>query len=118
MFDQTIKLNKANATKDKDGNVTDWLPALRAAATEIKGINAYVGKMGINPETGEDFFPRPIPCNPDCDKAEGMLGDNTPPDMYGRLVVRLPFTYIDFSMMPITTFTVVGGKPEMTAVIA
>lgn len=117
MFDQTIKLKAELATKDANGNVTDWLPAVRAVALELEALNQYVGQMGINPETGEDYFPRPIPANSACTKIEGMLGDNSIPDAYGRMIIRVPFEYLDYSMLPITTFSFVGGKPAATPVI-
>ena len=91
---------------------------LKQVATEIKALNNYVGQMGINPATGEDWFPRPIQCNPDSTQPEGFLGSvNTPPDEQGYVNVRLAdYTYINWGKLPAapTTFDVVSGKPEST----
>ncbi len=102
-MDITIKL-KAGAT-------------IKDAALEVQALNQYVGKMGINPETGEDYFPRAIPCNPDSETPEGFLGMvNTPVDEFGRLNIRLDFEYLDLSALPAqpTTFSFVLGKPAKT----
>ena len=91
---------------------------LKDVATEIKALNAYVGQMGINPATNEDWFPRPIMCNPDSTIPEGFLGAlNSPPDTQGYVNVRLTdYAYINWGKLPAqpTTFDVVSGKPEST----
>lgn len=103
MIDVTIKLKPGKTLKD--------------VALEIQQLNQYVGQMGINPETGEDYFPRAIPCNPDSEKQEGFVGVvNTPPDEYGRVNVRLPFEYLDLSALPAqpSTFSFIVGVPIQT----
>lgn len=95
---------------------------LKDVATEIKTLNAYVGQLGINPATGEDWFPRPFKCNPDATNAEGFVGDvNTPADEQGYFNVRIAnYDYINWGKLPATpqTFSVVSGKPPSTGVIA
>jgi hypothetical protein len=95
---------------------------LRDCALEVQALNAYVGMMGINPATGEDWFPRPIACNPDSESQEGFLGSvNTPPDEQNYVQVRIDnYLYINWGKLPAapTTFVVVSGKPESTAVFA
>ena len=88
----------------------------------VQAINAYVGQVGTNPETGEDYFPRLIKVNPDAVKIEDMIGDvTTPPDVYGRFMVRLTdYEYLDWSILPMDTapFTIVSGKPAVTGSFA
>ena len=78
--------------------------------------------MGINPATGEDWFPRPIKCNPDATNQEGFLGDaNSPPDEQGYVNVRIMnYQYINWGKLPAspTTFVVVSGRPDATGVFA
>lgn len=95
---------------------------LADVATEIKALNSFVGKMGINPATGEDWFPRPIQCNPEATQPEGFLGSvNSPPDEQGYVNVRLDnYQYINWGKLPAqpTTFDVVSGKPDSTGAFA
>lgn len=95
---------------------------LKAVATEVKALNAYVGHLGLNPATGEDWFPRPFKCNPDSTSVEGFVGDvNTPPDVQGYFNVRInDYTYINWGMLPQQpqTFNIVTGKPETTGIFA
>jgi hypothetical protein len=95
---------------------------LKDVATEIAALNTYVGKLGINPATGQDWFPRPFTCNPESTNPEGFLGEgNTPPDDQGYFTVRIAnYLYIDWGKLPAmpTTFYVISGKPETTGVIA
>ena len=95
---------------------------LKDCANEVQALNNYVGQMGINPATGEDWFPRPIQCNPDSTTPEGFLGSvNTPPDEQGYCNVRIDnYLYINWGKLPASpsTFDVVSGKPESTGVFA
>ena len=106
MTEIIIKLNKANATQDAEGNVTDWLPALRAAAAEVQAINdAY---------SGTDTFPDPIPCNPDAEQVESILGENTPPSEAGHVRAHvLNYNSLEYDLFPVqpTTFTYTWGNP-------
>jgi len=108
MLDITIQIKTGKTLKD--------------VATEVQALNAYVGQMGINPATGEDWFPRPIACNPLSETQEGFIGAvNTPPDAQGYVQVRIDnYLYLNTSKLPAipTTFAFVYGKPETTAVFA
>ena len=83
--------------------------------SEIITLNTLVGKLGINPETGEDFFPRPIPVT-----ASTVGSAMTPVDAYGRFQTRIDnYEYIDWSLLPAPqTFTIVSGKPSTVPVFA
>lgn len=95
---------------------------LRQIATEIQALNQYVGQIGTNPETGEDWFPRPIACNPDSEVQEGFVGDcNTPMDSFGRFQVMISnYEYIDWDALPAQpqTFSIISGKPATTGAFA
>lgn len=92
---------------------------IRDVAAEIQAMNQLVGTLGINPETGEDYFPRPIKCDPNAATLENCIGDGvTIPDQYGRFAVQISdVDYIDWSVLPMQpqTFTVISGnKPFST----
>jgi hypothetical protein len=130
--DLKIRLKKANAviTGTGDTEVIDWIPALKATATEIQALNQLVNGT---------TFPRPIKSNPEAMKWEpeheqvlyehteivdgveviipeetitvpaqwvgnitGFLGDvNTDVDPEGFLCVRLAdYSYFDTGFMP------------------
>ena len=95
---------------------------LKDVANEITALNGYVGKLGVNPATGEDWFPRPFACNPNSINQEGFVGSvNTPPDEQGYFNVRLDnYDYINWGKLPATpqTFSVVSGKPPSTGIFA
>jgi len=87
-------------------DVVDWLPALKAAATEVQALNAY---------SGTETFPTPIPCDPEATQVENILGTNTPPDATGHVTVRVPnYNSLETSLFPMmpTTFTFTFGLPE------
>lgn len=106
MVELIIKLNQANATPlNAEATVFDWLPALRTAAAEVRAINAYAGT---------ETFPEPIPCNPDAEQVELILGENTPPSESGHVLVHiLNYNSLESALFPVqpTTFTYTWGNP-------
>lgn len=105
MVDLTIRLNPANCNQAfQPYELAYWLPALKAAATEIQALNQALAQI----------LPTPLPCNPDAAQAEGFLGDvNTIPSEYGYVSIRL----INFRRLVIpvgvspSTFSFVLGPP-------
>lgn len=88
---------------------------IQHVCAEITALNQLVGTLGINPETGEDFFPRPIPVT------EDTVGNAmTPVDEYNRFQTRIDdYEYMDWSLLPAPqTFTIVSGRPATVAVFA
>lgn len=81
---------------------------LKGTALEIQQLNLLAGS---------EYFPRPIPCNPDSEITEGFIGDcNTPPNERGEVTVSL-LTYawleFDFTKVPVPqTFNIVSGYPD------
>lgn len=126
-----IQLNKQLA--DTSNGYTQWHPALQAVAYEIQALNNFVGLLGVNPDTGEDAFPRPITCNPsavyqeevtDLDGntitqwagvQEQVIGDaNTIPTEDGMVTIILAnYDWINFRFLPEmpTTFSIIGVIP-------
>ena len=88
---------------------------IQHVCAEITALNQLVGTLGTNPETGEDYFPRPIAVS------ENTIGNAmTPVDEYGRFQTRIDnYDYLDWSVIPApSTFTIVSGRPSTVAVFA
>ena len=126
MADIMIKLKKEYAvvtqvpeTTDTDGKAIpatesiNWTPALKMAAMEIQGLNAYA-------QEGSPF-PAPIKCNPEATIPEGFIGDNTPPNEEGIVRCRIvEYTYINLAFLPAIpkTFDLLLGVPDETGQFA